>query len=43
MKAEAPVKTHGDIDEGLEAYTDVDTINEFEAVALMHTKAYTFS
>ena len=43
LKAKAPVKTDGDIDEGLEAYTDVDTINEFEAVALMHAKAYTFS
>ena len=43
VKAKAPVKTDGDIDEGLEAYTDVDTINEFEAVALMHAKAYTFS
>ena len=26
VKAKAPVKTDGDIDEGLEAYTDVDTI-----------------
>ena len=43
VKAEAPVKTHGDIDEGLEAYTDVDTINEFEAVALVDPKAYIFS
>ena len=43
VKAEAPVKTDGDIDAGLEAYTDVDTINEFKAVALVHPKAYTFS
>ena len=43
VKAEAPVKTDGDIDEGLEAYTDVDKINEFEAVALVDPKAYTFS
>ena len=43
VKAEAPVKTDGDIDAGLEAYTDVATINEFEAVALVHLKAYTFS
>ena len=43
VKAEAPVKTDGDIDEGLEDYTDVDTINEFEAVALVDPKAYTFS
>ena len=43
VKAEAPVKTQGDIDEGLEAYTDVDTINEFEAVALVDPKAYIFS
>ena len=43
VKAEAPVKTDGDIDARLEAYTDVDTINEFKAVALVHPKAYTFS
>ena len=43
MKAEAPVKTDGDIDQGLEAYTDVDTINEFEAMALVDAKPYTFS
>ena len=43
MKAEALVKTDGDIDEGLEDYTDVDTINEFEAMALVDPKAYTFS
>ena len=35
VKAEAPVKTAGD--------TDVATINEFEAVALVHPKSYTFS
>ena len=43
VKAEAPVKTDGDIDAGLQAYTDVATINEFEAVALVDLKAYTFS
>ena len=43
VKGETPVKTDGDIDEGLKAYTDVDTINEFEAVALVDLKAYTFS
>ena len=43
VKAEAPVKTDGDIDAGLEPYTDVDTINEFKAVAFVHRKAYTFS
>ena len=43
VKAEALVKTDGDIDAGLQAYTDVATINEFEAVALVHPKAYTFS
>ena len=43
VKAEAPVKTDGDIHAGLAAYTDVDTINEFEPVALLHLKAYTFS
>ena len=32
-----------DIHAGLVAYTDVDTINEFEPVALVHPKAYTFS
>ena len=29
VKTEAPVKTDGDIDAGLQAYTHVDTINEF--------------
>ena len=43
VKAEAPVKTDGDVDAGLKAYTDVAIINEFEAVALVHLKAYTFS
>ena len=43
VKAEAQVKTDGEIDTGLQAYTDVDTINEFQAVALVHRKAYTFS
>ena len=43
MKAEAPVKADGDIDAGLQAYTDVALINEFEAVTLVHLKAYTFS
>ena len=36
-------KNIDDIDAGLEAYTDVDTINEFKSVALVHPKAYTFS
>ena len=35
VKAEAPVKRAGD--------TDFATINEFEAVALVHAKSYTFS
>ena len=39
VKAKVPVKTDGDIDAGLEAYTDVDTINEFGAVALVDLKA----
>ena len=43
VNAEAPVKTDGEIDARLEAYTDVVTINKFEAVALVHLKAYTFS
>ena len=43
LKAEKPFKTDGDINAGLQAYTDVDTMNEFEAVALMHPKAYFFS
>ena len=43
VKADAPVKTDGDILAGLAAYTDVDTINEFQPVALFHLKAYTFS
>ena len=43
VKAEAQVKTDGDIDAGLQAYTDVDTINEFAPLALVHRKAYTFS
>ena len=43
MKAEAPVKTDGDIDAELASYTDVDTINQFEPVALFYAKAYTFS
>ena len=43
VKAEAPVKTEGDIDAGLEAYTDVDTINEFEALALVYPQSHTFS
>ena len=43
VKAETPVKTDGDIDAGLEAYTDVAIINEFAAVALVHLKANTFS
>ena len=42
VKAVAPLKTDGDIDASFEAYTDVDTINEFERVALFHLKAYTF-
>ena len=43
VKAEAQVKTDGDIDAGLEVYTDVDTINEFAALALVHLKVYSFS
>ena len=43
VKVEAPVKTDVDINAELEAYTDVDTSNEFEAVAVDHLKAYTFS
>ena len=43
LKAEKPFKTDGDINSGLKAYTDVNTINKFEAVALIHPKAYTFS
>ena len=43
VKSEAPVKTDSDIHAVLEAFTDVDTINEFKAVALFHAKAYTFS
>ena len=43
VKTEAPVTTDGDIDVGLQAYTDVDTINEFEPLALVHLKAYPFS
>ena len=39
VKAKVPVKTDGDIDAGLEAYTDVETINEFGAVALVDLKA----
>ena len=31
--------TDGDIDAELEAYTEVDTIKEFELVALFHFKA----
>ena len=43
LKAEAQVKTDGDIDAALQAYTDVETINEFAAFALVHRKAYTCS
>ena len=39
VKTEAPVKTDGDIDAGLQAYTHVDTRNEFQPVALLHLKA----
>ena len=39
VKTDAPVKTDGDIDAALQAYTDVDTINEFEPVPLLHPKA----
>ena len=39
VKTEAPVKTEGDIYAGLQAYTHVVTINEFEPVALLHLKA----
>ena len=42
-KVEAQVKTDSDIDAGLQAYTDFDTINTFQALALVHRKAYTFS
>ena len=42
-QVEAPVKTEGHIDAGLEAYTDVDTINEFEALALVYQQSHTFS
>ena len=35
--------TDGDIDEELEGYTEVDTINEFKPVALFDFKAYTLS
>ena len=42
VKAERPLKTDGDIDAAFEAYTDVDTINEFQPVALFRPKAYTF-
>ena len=42
VKTEAPLKTDGDIDAGLQAYTHIDTINEFEPVALLHLKAERF-
>ena len=40
VEVKAPVKTEGDIDAGLEAYTDVDTINEFEALALVYRHVF---
>ena len=39
VKTEAPVITDGDFHAGLQAYTDVDTINEFQPVAQLHPKA----
>ena len=42
VEAEAPVKT-GDTIAGVDPYTDLDIINEFEAMALVYTQAYTFS
>jgi len=37
VEAEAPVKTECDTVAGVEAYTDVATLNEVEAEALVYT------
>ena len=43
VKTEAPVKTNGDIDAGLQAYTHVDKINEFKTCGTVASQGLTFS
>ena len=43
MGANAPVKTEGDTVAEVEAYTDIDTLNEVEGKALVYTQPHTFS
>lgn len=38
----APVKTESDSNAALKPYTEVDTLNEDEAVAIVYTQALTF-
>lgn len=39
----APVKTEGDSVADVQAYVDINTLNEFEHKALVYTHGYKFS
>ena len=42
VEFKAPVKTEGNSVADVEAYIDINTLNEFEAKALVYTHAYKF-
>ena len=42
VEDEAPVKTKGDTNAGVDAYTVLDTLNKVKAEALVYTQPHTF-
>ena len=42
VEFKAPLKTEGDSVEDVEAYIDINTLEQFEAKALVYTQAYKF-
>ena len=42
VESEAPVKTEIDSNAALKPYTEVETLNEDEAVAIVYTQAHMF-
>ena len=42
VEFKAPLKTEGDSVEDVEAYIDINTLEQFEAKALVYTQGYNF-
>ena len=42
VEFKAPLKTEGDSVEDVEAYIDINTLEQFEAKALVYTQGYKF-